>query len=120
MDSRLRGKQILIVDDGHLLVGEVRQVLESMGAMIVGPLAAVDEALALIVVLEVDAAVLDIELHEEDAFAIADELLRKEIPIVFASGMERHEIPKRFDGYHLLAKPAEIRLIIESLFGPPH
>jgi hypothetical protein len=64
--------------------------------------------------------VLDIELDEEAAYPVADELMRRSIPFLFASGIHRADVPLRFDGYRLISKPMEIRLIVECLFGPPH
>lgn len=116
----LSGKRILIVEDDYFLANDMREALEAMGAVILGPVGATDDALVIAAADNPDAAILDIRLETEDAFPVADVLMRRGIPFVFASASDRGTIPRRFEGYCLVPKPLEIRLIIESLFGPPH
>lgn len=119
MVGRLAGKNILVVEEQSLLNSDVRDALEQAGALVLGPVASADEALSFIAADLVDAGILDIELHAEDAFAVADELLRRNIPFIFASNSE-DQVPGRFEGFRLVAKPVELRRIIEALMGPPH
>jgi DNA-binding response OmpR family regulator len=120
MVGRLAGKNVLIVEERSLLKSDARNALEEAGALVLGPVASADAALSFIAADQVDAAILDIELHAEDAFAVADELLRRNTPFVFASNSERDQVPGRFEGFYLVAKPVELRRIIEALLGPPH
>jgi DNA-binding response OmpR family regulator len=82
MDSRLQGKRILIVEDDFLLATDTKKLLERQETVVVGPVRTVEAALSLIAVVEIDAAILDIELHEYDGFAVADVLMRRGIPFV--------------------------------------
>lgn len=120
MDSRFGGKCILVVEDDYFLATDAKRLLESLGAVVFGPTSSVGDALAIIETGAIDAAVLDIELGEEDAFPVADALMGRNIPFVFASGVARERVPVRFDGYRLVEKPMELRLIVEALFGPPN
>jgi DNA-binding response OmpR family regulator len=120
MDGRVQGRRILIVEDDFLLAADAQMILEREGVIVVGPASGVDDALEIIAATDIDAAILDVELDAEDAFSVADALMQKAIPCIFASGVDRDRIPERFEGYRLIPKPAEIRLITESLFGRPH
>lgn len=119
MSNRLQGKRILIVEDDYLLAKEAQDALATEGAIVVGPVSTRCNALALIAAAEIDGAILDVELFAEDSFPVADLLIEKGIPFIFASGVDRARIPKRFDGYRLSSKPVEIRLIARSLFAYP-
>ncbi len=120
MESRLNGKYVLVVEDNYLLATGAKRVLERLGAVVFGPTGSVGDALAIIADGAIDAAVLDIELDDDVSFPIADELMRRNIPFVFVSSAERSRVPTRFEGYRLIPKPMEIRLVVEALFGPPH
>jgi CheY-like chemotaxis protein len=120
MESRFDGKHVLVVEDDYLIATETKKLLESLGAVVFGPTSSVGEALAIIETGPIDAALLDIKLPEDDAYSIADELMARGIPFVFVSGAPRSSIPARFDGFRLVPKPMELRLIVEALFGLPH
>jgi len=68
---KLRG---LIVDDSELFLASARRLLESQGVEIVGTATSGAEALDLAAAHSPDLALVDVELGEEDGFALADEL----------------------------------------------
>jgi DNA-binding NarL/FixJ family response regulator len=64
----------LIVDDNESFLASARRLLESQGVEIVGTATSGVEALVLAVALSPDLALVDVELGEEDGFALAGEL----------------------------------------------
>jgi two-component system, NarL family, nitrate/nitrite response regulator NarL len=64
----------LIVDDNETFLASARRLLESQGLEIVGTATSGAEALDLAVALSPDLALVDVELGEEDGFALAGEL----------------------------------------------
>jgi len=60
--STYKDKRILVVEDAYFLSDEVRQKLVSLGALVVGPVATVTDAMDLIDGSEIDAAILDVHL----------------------------------------------------------
>ena len=64
----------LIVDDNETFLASARRLLESQGVEIVGTATSGAEALDLAVALSPDLALVDVELGEEDGFALAGEL----------------------------------------------
>lgn len=117
--SRLMsGKRILVVEDEYFLAQELESELEDLGVEVLGPVATVDHALALIHDgAGIDAAILDINLQGEMVFPVADLLLREEIPFVFATGYEAQIVPERYPGFVLCRKPAKLNEIAQALFG---
>lgn len=114
----LRGKHILIVDDDYLVADQTRQELEECGAVIVGPVPSVDQALELLETLRIDAAILDINLDGEKVYPLADRLSERRIPFVFATGYETSAMPGKYRGFALCEKPAELVVIARALFAP--
>lgn len=111
--------RILVVEDNAFIADDVKFMLEEMGIEVIGPAHNVNAALEILASTAVDGAVLDVNLGAETAFPIADALMERKKPFVFASSVYREQIPERFNGYDLVPKPAEIRKIMLGLFGQP-
>jgi hypothetical protein len=60
-------------------------------------------------------AVIDINLHDELAYSIADELDRQQIPFVFATGYDANSIPSRYGHIMRWEKPLELVKIVNGL-----
>lgn len=116
----LRGRRILVVEDDYLLGQVLIDFLEEAGAEIVGPIGWVEEALAAIEngARDIDAAVLDINLHGAKSYPIADALAERSVPFVFATGygldavdasyLHRPRCEKPFDQSVLVALLSDI------------
>lgn len=116
--SKLTGRRLLVVEDEYFLADDLASRFRAQGASVVGPVASVDDALDLLDGGEaVDCAVLDLNLQGEKAFPIADLLLAREVPFVFATGYDASAIPDRFAGVKRCEKPVEADKIAEALLG---
>ena len=93
MPERLEGFRILILEDEYFIGADLENALRAAGADVIGPLARGEEARAHIAAHVFHAAVLDIKLADEDGYAAADELTRRQIPFVFATGYSAEFIP---------------------------
>jgi DNA-binding NarL/FixJ family response regulator len=87
----LRG---LIVDDSDTFLSSASRLLESQGVEIVGTATTSEGALELVASSRPDLALVDVELGEEDGFALAGELRSRfpETLVVLISTYERDEI----------------------------
>jgi CheY-like chemotaxis protein len=114
----LEGKSILLVEDEYFLVQDMVQAFLAAGATILGPAPNIAEALRLVAAASrVDGAVLDINLRGEMVYPLADVLLARGVPFVFATGYHRESIPPRFDGHFRCEKPVEVETVAKALFG---
>ena len=102
--SVLQGKRILIVEDEFLIAATACEMLQELGAHVVGPASTISEALALAEREDVDVALLDINLHGQSSAAVAARLETRGIPIVFATGYGRGD-GKDAVGHYVLGKP---------------
>lgn len=87
----LKGKRILVVEDEALIAVMVEDMLAELGSVVVGPAAAIDDALALVQIEAIDAAVLDVNVRGERIDPVAHALFERGIPVLFATGYS--EIP---------------------------
>lgn len=84
----LRDRRILIVEDEYLIAADLAELLAEQGAIVVGPVATVPQALALIERegASLDGAVLDVNLRGERSFAVAERLLAVGVRPIFTTG----------------------------------
>ena len=108
--SALNGRRVLVVEDDYLLAQDLREQLQCWGAKMMGPVASVAEALAL---LEggpaPDMAILDIGLDDEMVYPVAEVLQTRGIPFVFVTGYDAWVIPDGFAGVPVAQKPIALR-----------
>lgn len=83
----LDGRRILIVEDEYFIAMQVKRWLLAAGAEVVGPVPSVEQALDLIEEDSLDAAVLDVNLGNNDTvYPVADKLSALGVPYLFATG----------------------------------
>lgn len=82
----LAGKRILLVEDEAVIAFAVEDMLLDLGCTVVGPAFRLDEARRMAVADEIDAAILDVNLNDQRSYAVAEELARRSIPFLFATG----------------------------------
>jgi len=117
----LAGRRLLIVEDEYVIATMMVEALEECGAEIVGMAASSAEAQAMIEAIagRLDAAVLDINLGNERVYPVADTLMARKIPFVFATGYGRTLIPKTYAAIPCCEKPIQMeelaRVLIEQI-----
>lgn len=82
----LSGKRILVLEDEPIVQMMLEDLLEELGAIVVGPASCVAQADALIDSEQLDAAILDLNLGGENSHSIAERLRGNGVPFVFATG----------------------------------
>jgi CheY-like chemotaxis protein len=118
VEENLKGVLVLVVEDEYLIADDLRKALTDAGAEIIGPVPAVGDAIeALRKAERIDAAVLDINLRGEMIFPVADALLERGIPFVFATGYDRSSLPERFADFPRIEKPLHAEKLILILRG---
>ena len=85
----LRGLHLLLVEDEYLLALGLAEVATDLGADVFGPVASVEDALALVHKLpELDAAILDINLGDATIYPVADALRARGVPFFFSTARD--------------------------------
>lgn len=115
-ERSLRGCSILVVEDEYMLADELEMELDDAGAVVIGPVGTVKDALALIKSEQrLDGAVLDVSLRGDLVFPAADLLVEREVPFVFTTGYDASTIPGRFQQIVRCEKPVNIKKIALAL-----
>jgi CheY-like chemotaxis protein len=108
--------RVLIAEDEFLLADDIASWLERAGATVVGPLPSVERTLARLKgAPEIDVAVLDINLNGELIYPVADELARRDVPVVFYTGYDL-EVPERFSSAMKISKSASSGDLVNAVF----
>lgn len=117
------GFRVLVVEDELLIALALEDILLSLDCEVFGPVAQVDEALALARSGSFDGALLDVNVRGQLVYPVAEELMARRIPIIFCSGYADTAImPARFRALPQVAKPYDDRMLVrvmEKAFLPP-
>ncbi len=115
-DASLQGCRILIAEDEYLLADELQQRLGDMGAIVLGPVGTVEDALETIALeRQIDGAILDINLGGKPIFRAAELLVERNTPFIFTTGYERSSIPGHFSQVICCQKPVVLHKIAEAI-----
>lgn len=107
------GRQVLVVEDDYLLAMDLAGMLHRAGADVVGPVGTVRDALDTLDEAP-DIAVLDVQLTNETSFPVADELARRGVPFIFATGTVG-DIPAAYKGHPVCSKPVADAVLLKAL-----
>jgi len=114
----LNGRCLLVVEDEFLPADDLKWELSQRGAEVVGPAGSVKEALDLLAdPRRLDGAVLDINLRGEFVYPVADELYRRNVPFVFATGYDAWIIPERYASAPRVKKPVHVEELMRTLLS---
>lgn len=105
-ESGIERARILVVEDEYFLADDLHEALSEAGAHVLGPIPSVEDAAAYIAgEPSIDAAILDVNLHGEMVFPVADALRKRGIPFAFVTGYDQAAMPDRFADAPRLEKP---------------
>jgi CheY-like chemotaxis protein len=118
----LAGRRIFLVEDELLVAMALEATLQDFGAVIIGPIGRVKQALQVAREDFMDAAVLDINLAGERVFPVADVLAARGIPFVFYTGYGQEVLPAHYRTRPILSKTSTTTALLSAmnqLFEPP-
>lgn len=98
-------RRVLIVEDEALLAMHLEDLLTELGHEIVGQATRIDEAMELAREIDIDFAVLDINVAGTKSFPVADILRQRGIPFAFATGYGAEGLMDGYRDYPALRKP---------------
>ena len=102
--TSLQGRKILVVEDDMLVAMFLEDILQSAGGNVISA-GHLEQAMLLAREREIDAAVLDVNLHGLPSYPVADALDARDIPFVFATGYGDKDLRALYPGRPILAKP---------------
>lgn len=112
------GCRVLIVEDDFFIAEDVAEAFRDRRATVLGPVAGVEAALALVEAFPgPDAAVLDLNLGSAMSFPVADALMRRGVPFVFTTGYDASAIPPRYRSVPRCEKPVDLEEVTRLVLG---
>ncbi|WP_343526064.1 response regulator [Sphingomonas sp.] len=113
--SPLADKRILVVEDEYFIARDLERALRAAEAIVIGPVATLEEGLDLAETQALDAAVLDVNLAGERAFEIADRLSARHVPWTFLTGYDEWALPVAYRSAPIVAKPFQADRFIRAI-----
>jgi len=110
----LCGCRVLIVEDEFFLADDLEKVIKRHGGEVIGPAGGLADALQALKD-NFDVAIVDINLRDEMAYSVADELTRQHKPFLLATGYSAEVIPERFRHIPRWEKPFVVETIVPDL-----
>jgi CheY-like chemotaxis protein len=98
-------RRVLVVEDEILIGMLLEDMLGDLGYTVAATAARVDEGVKLAREVEVDFAILDVNLNGQDVYPVAEVLANRGIPFVFATGYGEHGLPAAYQHRPTLQKP---------------
>lgn len=117
----LSGQCVLLVEDQLIIAMDAEEALLELGAAEIISAASSEEALEAIANRPPDFAFLDINLGSSTSFSIAEDLMKRGVPILFATGYgEGSAVPDGMGDIPVLRKPysfASLSMAIGKIFA---
>lgn len=107
--------QVLIVEDEQLVAMLVEDMLEDLGYKVSAVAANLRAGLQAAEQVQPDLAVLDVNLAGEKSFPIAEALLKKGVPFVFASGYGVSGVRETYPSAPVIQKPFTQAALADAL-----
>ena len=102
----LLGLRVLVVEDEGPVAILIEEMLTELGCEVAASAARLADASQKAASIEVDLAILDVNLGGQPVFPVAEILQRRAVPLVFSTGYGASGIPEQFAGHHpVIGKP---------------
>lgn len=103
--SALTGLRVLVVEDEVAVALMIEGMLQDLGCEIVASVARLPAAEEAAAAAQIDLAVLDVNLHGQLVFPVAEKLSDRGIPFVFSTGYGASGLPPEMATRPVLSKP---------------
>ena len=101
----LAGRRVLLVEDESLIAMLLEDILSDIGCEVAGLASRLQVAMEMANSLDFDIAILDVNLHGQRTIPIAQALIDRRKPFVFATGYGATSLPAQMEGVPILHKP---------------
>lgn len=114
--SALAGRRVLVVEDEFIVALDLEQVLHDLGCVVLGPLATMADALALLQAERPDLALLDIGLRDGLVTPLARHLAELGVPFALMTGYSLGRLPEpALQAAPCLSKPYQLNELVAML-----
>lgn len=108
-------KRALLVEDEGVIALLIESMLTDLGYQVLGPASRLAKALDIAQSETFDVAVIDVNLNGTPSFPIAELMIAKRIPFVFATGYGASGIPDYLNTSPVLQKPFKLQQLADAI-----
>jgi CheY-like chemotaxis protein len=108
-------RRILVVEDELMIRMLLEDMLGELGYTVAAEAGRLDEALAAAKSVEIDVAILDVNLNGQPILPVADALAARGTPFVFATGYGERGLPEPYRDRPTLKKPFQLEGLKQML-----
>lgn len=101
--------RVLIVEDNSIIAGTLADMFEMMGVQTIHMASTISEASQLLQDRQLDLAVVDLKLGDENGLVVANECLNRGVPVIISTGHSDLALPLAYPSEQLLAKPYTLK-----------
>lgn len=110
-----RRRSVLLVEDEVMIRMMVADMLEELGYRIVAEAGDIDEAVRLVQVTDFDIALLDVNVNGKIITPVAEAVMLRDLPFVFATGYGAQGLPEKFRDRPTIQKPFQIETLANTI-----
>jgi CheY-like chemotaxis protein len=103
-----RPRRVLVVEDEVIVGMLLEDMLEDLGCEVAAISTHLEQALHLARTLDIDLAILDVNLRGTQSFPVADVLSVRSVPFLFATGYGAQILKPPYSGAPTLQKPFQL------------
>lgn len=115
VDKFLSGRRALVVEDELLVLMMIEDMLADLGCESVTVAATIEQAIALIHAQVFDFAMLDMNLNGNSSHSVAEALVARGVPFVYATGNIGRDMRDGYRDRLVLKKPFEFEELTRGL-----
>ncbi len=97
--------RVMIVEDEFIIADEIAMIVEGAGHAVVGPVASVEDATAMLGTDRPDFAIIDANLRGQSSSQLARSLAGMEIPFCVCTGYRLDDLQPAFGDVAVIQKP---------------
>ena len=115
MQHNFQNVRVFLVEDEFLVASALQADLEARGFHVFGPYPTLALAQAAVGAERYDVAILDMNLRGQLAYPVADELMKRNVPLIILTGYSIPDLPERFRNVMQLSKPYNIGATLQAV-----
>ena len=106
-----KGRSVFLVEDEVMIRMMVTDMLLELGHHVAAEAGRVGEAIELVQRTHFDIAILDVNLHGEPVFPVAEAVKARNRPFIFVTGYNASMLPAQFSDRPALQKPFQLETL---------
>jgi DNA-binding response OmpR family regulator len=115
MSERSQNLRVLIVEDEFIIADEIAAIVQAAGHSVLGPVASVDDALAMLAKDRPGFAVIDANLRGQSSSPLARRLDELGVPFCICTGYRPDDLKPTFGDVVLIQKPVKAGALVAAL-----